>query len=124
MGTRAFEVGSKESARDYFSSRLTNAEVKIPGATDAERAKFALCRINKAAQSPSSSDTTLSNVAPVKSAAPPPVKGRIIVISVSDSEPSQYILLSKAELSSSLSLTLNRPNTSSCQRPNYRHLCL
>ncbi|KAL6854150.1 TFIIH subunit Tfb4/p34 [Trichoderma novae-zelandiae] len=52
---------------------------------------LALCRINKAAQALSSSDTTLSNAAPVNSTAPPPVKGRIVVISVSDSEPSQYI---------------------------------
>ncbi|KAL6830481.1 TFIIH subunit Tfb4/p34 [Trichoderma sp. SZMC 28015] len=52
---------------------------------------LALCRINKAAQALSSSDTTISNAAPVNSAAPPPVKGRIVVISVSDSEPSQYI---------------------------------
>ncbi|KAL6806124.1 TFIIH subunit Tfb4/p34 [Trichoderma sp. SZMC 28012] len=52
---------------------------------------LALCRINKAAQALSSSDTTISNAAPVNSTAPPPVKGRIVVISVSDSEPSQYI---------------------------------
>ncbi|RFU79448.1 transcription factor tfb4 [Trichoderma arundinaceum] len=52
---------------------------------------LALCRINKAAQALSSSDTTLSNAAPVNSTAPPPVKGRIVVVSVSDSEPSQYI---------------------------------
>lgn len=52
---------------------------------------LALCRINKASQALSSSDTTLSNAAPVNSTAPPPVKGRIVVISVSDSEPSQYI---------------------------------
>jgi transcription initiation factor TFIIH subunit 3 len=52
---------------------------------------LALCRINKVSQAISSSDTTLSNAAPVNSTAPPPVKGRIVVISVSDSEPSQYI---------------------------------
>ncbi|KAK4063238.1 uncharacterized protein Triagg1_9623 [Trichoderma aggressivum f. europaeum] len=52
---------------------------------------LALCRINKAVQALSSSDTTISNAAPVNSTAPPPVKGRIVVISVSDSEPSQYI---------------------------------
>ncbi|KAL7813804.1 TFIIH subunit Tfb4/p34 [Trichoderma gracile] len=52
---------------------------------------LALCRINKAAQALSSSDTTLSNAAPVNATAPPPVKGRIVVISVSDSDPSQYI---------------------------------
>lgn len=52
---------------------------------------LALCRINKAAQALSASDTTLSNAAPVNSTAPPPIKGRIVVVSVSDSEPSQYI---------------------------------
>ncbi|PTB71635.1 transcription factor Tfb4 [Trichoderma longibrachiatum ATCC 18648] len=52
---------------------------------------LALCRINKAAQALSSSDTTLSNAAPVNATAPPPVKGRIVVVSVSDSDPSQYI---------------------------------
>lgn len=52
---------------------------------------LALCRINKAAQALSSSDTTLSNAAPVNATAAPPVKGRIVVVSVSDSDPSQYI---------------------------------
>ncbi|PHH75171.1 hypothetical protein CDD80_2583 [Ophiocordyceps camponoti-rufipedis] len=62
---------------------------------------LALSYINKVAQSlgssaPSTTTTTTTtttnpNLAKASATAPPPLKGRILVISVSDSEPSQYI---------------------------------
>ena len=53
---------------------------------------LALCHYNKAAQALSSTASNLSDSAPTStSSSPPSLKGRILVISVSDSEPSQYI---------------------------------
>jgi transcription initiation factor TFIIH subunit 3 len=53
---------------------------------------LALCHINKAAQSLTSNTASLSDAAAqANSTAPPALNGRILVVSVSDSEPSQYI---------------------------------
>ncbi|XWW97777.1 hypothetical protein V2A60_005764 [Cordyceps javanica] len=53
---------------------------------------LALCHANKAARALSASDTALLEAAQTAGAtAPPPMKGRILVLSVSDSESAQYI---------------------------------
>ncbi|KND94467.1 RNA polymerase II transcription factor B subunit 4 [Tolypocladium ophioglossoides CBS 100239] len=52
---------------------------------------LALCHINKASQALSSTTASLADSAQPNSTAPPPLKGRILVVSVSDSAPSQYI---------------------------------
>ncbi|PFH57117.1 hypothetical protein XA68_15492 [Ophiocordyceps unilateralis] len=53
---------------------------------------LALCYINKVAQALGSSTTgSFADRAKTSARAPSPIKGRILVISVSDSEPSQYI---------------------------------
>lgn len=53
---------------------------------------LALCHINKAARALSASDTALLDAAQANGTTPPsPMKGRILVLSVSDSEPTQYI---------------------------------
>ncbi|KAF4976462.1 hypothetical protein FZEAL_6862 [Fusarium zealandicum] len=52
---------------------------------------LALCHINKAAQALSSPTANLDDSRRTNTTAPPTVRGRILVISVSDSEPSQYI---------------------------------
>ncbi|KAM5345768.1 hypothetical protein ACJ41O_011629 [Fusarium nematophilum] len=52
---------------------------------------LALCHINKAAQALCSPTANLEDNHKATSTAPPTVRGRILVISVSDSEPSQYI---------------------------------
>ena len=54
---------------------------------------LALCHINKATQALSGSGATFADnaKAAAAAAAAPPLKGRILVISVSDSEPAQYI---------------------------------
>ncbi|KAK2592951.1 RNA polymerase II transcription factor B subunit 4 [Conoideocrella luteorostrata] len=52
---------------------------------------LALCHINKASQALGGSSGSLAQAVPTSTTAPPPMKGRILVISVSDSEPSQYI---------------------------------
>lgn len=53
---------------------------------------LALCHINKAARALSASDTALLDAANASgTTAPPPMKGRILVLSVSDSESAQYI---------------------------------
>ena len=51
---------------------------------------LALCYVNKASQALRSSTST-ADTAKQDTTTPPPVKARILVISVSDSEPSQYI---------------------------------
>ncbi|KAK5997302.1 General transcription and DNA repair factor IIH subunit tfb4 [Cladobotryum mycophilum] len=56
---------------------------------------LALCHINKAAQSLSTASGGLAEAIATTTAAPP-LKGRIVVISVSDSEPSQYIPIMNA----------------------------
>ncbi|KOS22284.1 RNA polymerase II transcription factor B subunit 4 [Escovopsis weberi] len=64
---------------------------------------LALCHINKATQSLSSSSAVAGGgiseaaaVAATSTAASPKLKGRIVVVSVSDSEPSQYIPIMNA----------------------------
>lgn len=52
---------------------------------------LALCHLNKAAQSLSASSSSLTEVPQSSTSVAPPMKGRILVLSVSDSEPSQYI---------------------------------
>ncbi|KAJ4142628.1 RNA polymerase II transcription factor B subunit 4 [Fusarium falciforme] len=52
---------------------------------------LALCHINKAAQALCSPTANLEDSHKATTTAPPTVRGRILVISVSDSEPSQYI---------------------------------
>ncbi len=53
---------------------------------------LALCHINKASQALSASNPNLADAAQASgTTAAPPLKGRILVLSVSDSEPSQYI---------------------------------
>ncbi|OAA74798.1 transcription factor TFIIH subunit Tfb4 [Akanthomyces lecanii RCEF 1005] len=53
---------------------------------------LALCHINKAARALSAADTALLDAAQANgTTAPPPLKGRILVLSVSDSESAQYI---------------------------------
>jgi transcription initiation factor TFIIH subunit 3 len=52
---------------------------------------LALCHINKASQALGGSSGSLAQVAQPIANAAPPMKGRILVVSVSDSEPSQYI---------------------------------
>ncbi|GJN85088.1 RNA polymerase II transcription factor B subunit 4 [Purpureocillium lilacinum] len=52
---------------------------------------LALCHINKAAQALSTATGGIGGDAQAATNAAPPMKGRIVVISVSDSEPAQYI---------------------------------
>lgn len=52
---------------------------------------LALCHINKASQQLQSSTNNMADAAKPSATAPPPLKGRILVVSVSDSEPIQYI---------------------------------
>lgn len=52
---------------------------------------IALCHINKAAQQLTTSAGSAEDAARGNTSAPPAIKGRILVISVSDSEPVQYI---------------------------------
>lgn len=52
---------------------------------------IALCHINKAARQLTTSTGSADDAARQNSSAPPALKGRILVISVSDSEPIQYI---------------------------------
>lgn len=52
---------------------------------------LALCHLNKAGQALGTSQSTLGDGPNGPTTAPPPMKGRIVVISASDSEPSQYI---------------------------------
>ncbi|KAH7320233.1 TFIIH subunit Tfb4/p34 [Stachybotrys elegans] len=52
---------------------------------------LALCHANKAGQALTASSASLADNAKATASAPPPMKTRILVISVSDSEPSQYI---------------------------------
>ncbi|KHN99211.1 Transcription factor Tfb4 [Metarhizium album ARSEF 1941] len=52
---------------------------------------LALCHINKASQALSGASGSLAELARPSADAAPPIKGRILVLSVSDSEPSQYI---------------------------------
>lgn len=52
---------------------------------------LALCRINKAAQALGAAASGLAADARAAADAAPPVKGRILVVSVSDSDPAQYI---------------------------------
>ncbi|PHH92294.1 hypothetical protein CDD83_8108 [Cordyceps sp. RAO-2017] len=52
---------------------------------------LALCYVNKAAQALSATAASLGDSAKANPNTLPPMKGRIIVVSVSDSEPSQYI---------------------------------
>ncbi|KAF4972562.1 hypothetical protein FSARC_909 [Fusarium sarcochroum] len=52
---------------------------------------LALCHINKAAQALCAPTANLEDSHKGSNTAPPTVRGRILVISVSDSEPSQYI---------------------------------
>lgn len=52
---------------------------------------LALCHINKASQALSGSSGSLAEAAQISANTAPPIKGRILVVSVSDSEPSQYI---------------------------------
>lgn len=51
---------------------------------------LALCHINKASQALGST-ASMAGGGPPNTTAPPPLKGRILVVSVSDSEPAQYI---------------------------------
>lgn len=57
---------------------------------------LALCHINKASQALGPDNGGLGGGMTTNSNAPPPMKGRIVVISVSDSEPSQYIPMMNA----------------------------
>ncbi|KFH43447.1 RNA polymerase II transcription factor B subunit-like protein [Hapsidospora chrysogenum ATCC 11550] len=52
---------------------------------------LALCHINKATQSLTASISNITDPHKPNATAPPALKGRILVISVSDSEPTQYI---------------------------------
>lgn len=52
---------------------------------------LALCHHNKAIQALSSTSNSSYETSATKTTAPPSLKGRILVLSVSDSEPSQYI---------------------------------
>lgn len=52
---------------------------------------IALCHINKAVQQLTTSSGSAEDAARKNSSAPPALKGRILVVSVSDSEPIQYI---------------------------------
>ncbi|KJZ80168.1 hypothetical protein HIM_00018 [Hirsutella minnesotensis 3608] len=52
---------------------------------------LALCYINKASQALSTAGTSIGGNVKANTTTPPPMKGRIVVVSVSDSEPSQYI---------------------------------
>ncbi|PNY27343.1 RNA polymerase II transcription factor B subunit 4 [Tolypocladium capitatum] len=65
---------------------LAEATTQLSGALT-----LALCHINKASQALGSTAASLADGAQTNSTAPPPLKGRILVVSVSDSEPSQYI---------------------------------
>lgn len=62
---------------------------------------LALCHLNKAAQALSTTSSTLSDGPQGNVVAPPPMKGRILVISVSDSEPAQYIPIMNAVFAAS-----------------------
>lgn len=52
---------------------------------------LALCHINKQTQALNATSVNLADNIKASTTTPPPLKGRILVISVSDSEPSQYI---------------------------------
>ena len=52
---------------------------------------LALCHTNKAEQSMNATVANITDSTTPNAAAPPSLKGRILVVSVSDSEPSQYI---------------------------------
>ncbi|KAF7548900.1 hypothetical protein G7046_g8513 [Stylonectria norvegica] len=52
---------------------------------------LALCHLNKASQALGSTATNLADTTKASTTPPPTLKGRILVISVSDSEPAQYI---------------------------------
>ena len=72
---------------DTTQADLDSTTTQLSGALT-----LALCHTNKAAQALGASNPSLSDAAQASgTTAPPPMKGRILVLSVSDSEPSQYI---------------------------------
>jgi transcription initiation factor TFIIH subunit 3 len=78
----------KQLMRDTTEADLASTTTHISGALT-----LALCHINKATQALQSSTANLTDAAKANNTttAPPPLKGRIVVVSVSDSEPAQYI---------------------------------
>lgn len=83
------------------SAVLSSLRKLIDGTTEADLAAtttqlsgaltLALCHTNKASQALSSTAASLADNMKANTTVPPALKGRILVISVSDSEPSQYI---------------------------------
>lgn len=73
-------------------SQTTEQDLEVTTTQLSGALTLALCHINKVSQALSGSSGSLGQAAPSSATAPPPpMKGRILVISVSDSEPSQYI---------------------------------
>lgn len=78
------------SSIQKLMSETTEADLSSTTTQLSGALTLALCHINKAAQSLTSSTATLGD-AQGNTTAPPALNGRILVVSVSDSEPSQYI---------------------------------
>ncbi|EQK99246.1 Transcription factor Tfb4 [Ophiocordyceps sinensis CO18] len=72
--------------RETTQEDLNESTTRLSGALT-----LALCHINKASQALGSTPTNMAGGGRPNTTAPPPLKGRILVVSVSDSEPSQYI---------------------------------
>lgn len=71
---------------DTAQEDLDESTTRLSGALT-----LALCHINKASQALGSTPTGMAGGSQTNTPVPPPLKGRILIISVSDSEPSQYI---------------------------------
>lgn len=76
----------KQLVNNTTEADLNTSTTQLSGALT-----LALCHINKAAQALCSPTANLDDSHKVSGTVPPTVRGRILVISVSDSEPSQYI---------------------------------
>ena len=83
---RAVLSAIRALTNDTTEDDLESTTTQLSGALT-----IALCHINKAAQQLTTSTGSAEEAARQNSAAPPALKGRILVISVSDSEPAQYI---------------------------------
>lgn len=76
----------RQLVNDTTNEDLETTTTQLSGALT-----LALCHFNKAAQSLSASASTLTDPSKTNPNTSSPLKGRIVVISVSDSEPVQYI---------------------------------
>ncbi|UNI19815.1 RNA polymerase II transcription factor B subunit 4 [Purpureocillium takamizusanense] len=79
------------SSMQRLMSETTEADLAETTTQLSGALTLALCHINKAAQALSSATGGIGSDAQAAANAAPPMKGRIVVISVSDSEPAQYI---------------------------------